>query len=367
MTEIACTNCRRPYPQEGLPYCCPTCGGLFDFTGPPAFDPAAIEPGQPGLWRYRHSLGLPPEAPVVYLGEGRTPLAWGETFGRRVAFKLEYQNPTGSFKDRGSAVLVSYAAAHGSRAVVEDSSGNAGASLAAYAARAGMTARVFVPEAAAGPKRRQIAAYGAEVVSVDGPRSNAAAAVQAAAKAGARYLSHAYLPFNLLGYATLAYELVEQLDGAPGTIVLPVGQGGLLLGVWRGCLALQAAGVIRQLPRLVGVQARACAPLWALAAYGPVGLGWVTEGQTLAEGVRVYRPLRGSEVLQAVQASGGQLLAVDEEALLPGRDALARQGFYIEPTSALVWEALQHLSDYPDPVAAVLTGAGLKYHETANQ
>ncbi len=230
--------------------------------------------------------------------------------------------------------MVSFLASRKVRAAVEDSSGNAGASFAAYAARAGIQARVFVPETASGPKRSQIEAYGAEVTPVPGPRSNAAQAVIQAAEKGTAYASHAYLPFNLPGYATVAYEIYEQLGQAPGTLVSPVGQGGLLLGASRGFAALKKAGLIRNLPRLVGVQARACAPLWALSSYGPDGLAWVTEAPTLAEGVRVRYPLRGDAVLKAVEESGGQFLVVDEADILPGRDQLARRGFYVEPTSA---------------------------------
>jgi threonine synthase len=291
MAEILCTNCRRAYPETGAPYRCLICGGLFDFSSAPEFESHNVDKDAPGIWRYRHALGLPNQAPVLYLGEGDTPLVWSRAFDREIAWKLEYANPTGSFKDRGSACLVSFLVSRGIKAALEDSSGNAGASFAAYAARADMQARVYIPDAASGPKRRQIEAYGAELVRIMGPRSNAAEAVRKAAEqAGAVYASHAYMPFNLMGYATLAYELVEQMPDPPGTVLLPVGQGGLLLGLARGFNALVNAGVIAKSPTLVGVQARACAPLWALASYGAEGLGWTTEGETLAEGVRVSLP-----------------------------------------------------------------------------
>lgn len=345
-----------------IPYCCPACGGLFDYAERLFYEARQVEAGQPGIWRYRHSFGLPEgRGAPVSLGEGNTPLVWAEAFGRQVAFKCEYLNPSGSFKDRGSALLISFLRGWGVKEVVEDSSGNAGASLAAYAARAEMRARVFVPEATAGPKLRQIEAYGAEVVRVSGPRSQAAEAARRAAEQGAVYASHAYLPFNLPGYATIAYEIVEQLGGAPGCVVSPAGQGGLLLGLGRGFEALAAAGVIAKIPLLVGVQARACAPLWALATYGPVGLSLVGEAQTLAEGIRVRYPLRGDTVLQTVERLGGMFLSVEEEAILPGRDQLSRRGFYVEPTSAVVWEALAQLAGRAaDPLVVILTGSGLK-------
>ena len=363
MPAIKCTNCGRPYPDQGLPYRCPVCLGTFDQADLPVYDLQLLEAtaNNPGIWRFLPLLGLEETAPQITLGEGNTPLVWSDFGERRVAFKLEFLNPTGAYKDRGSAVLASLLQSKGLRTAIEDSSGNAGASFAAYAARAGVQARIFVPDSASGPKRAQIGVYGAELVPVTGPRSNAAQAVQKAAEGGAVYASHAYLPQVLAGYATIAYELFQQLGSAPGTVVVPAGQGNLLLAIGRGFKILKNSGMISEIPRLVGVQARACAPLWAVYHYGIAGYGWVTEGETLAEGVRISTPLRGDAVLRMVEESQGTFLVVDEENIIPGRDQLAQRGFYVEPTSALVWNALQQLSvDAPEPLVAILTGSGLK-------
>ena len=175
------------------------------------------------------------------------------------------------------------------------------------------------------------------------------------------YASHAYLPFNLPGYATCAYEIVEQLGQAPSAIVIPAGQGGLLLGIGRGFQSLLKAGKIEKMPVVIGVQASACAPLAAYFAMGINGLNFVTEGETLAEGVRVRSPLRAEPVVKITDESGGRFVAVDEADILPGRDAMARLGFYVEPTSALVWQALHEtISELSDPVVAILTGSGYK-------
>ncbi len=364
MGEWICTNCKQSFPDEGVPYRCPTCGGVYDFATPISFDPDQVSPMglvDQGIWRYRHTFKLPDTAPNVYLGEGTTPLVWGDAFGRMVAFKLETLNPTGSYKDRGSAVLVSFLLARNVREAVEDSSGNAGASFAAYAAKAGIRSRIYIPDYAAGPKRIQIELAGAEVIRILGPRSNAADAVRRTAEQGSVYASHAYLPQGLAGYATIAYELVEQMETPPATILVPAGQGNLLLAIGRGFQALQSAGVIQQIPHLIGVQARACAPLWAVFNYGMAGYGWVTEGETLAEGVRIKNPVRGDAVMQIVADSQGQFVVVDEEEILAGRDYLSRQGLYVEPTAAIVWSALRQVADdAPDPIAVVLTGSGLK-------
>jgi threonine synthase len=171
------------------------------------------------------------------------------------------------------------------------------------------------------------------------------------------YGSHIYNPLGLAGNATAAFEIWEQLGRAPEAVLLPAGHGTLLLGLHRGFKALQAAGLIRTLPRLIGVQALACAPLWAVHAHGREGLAWVTEGETLAEGIRVVQPVRGDSVLAAVRESSGGLLAVEEEAIRPGHAALARLGLYVEPTGAVVWDALART---PGEVVVVLTSTGLK-------
>jgi threonine synthase len=361
MTDIRCTSCRRPYPEEGAPYHCPVCAGMYDHSALPVYERGKIDTSLPGIWRFWHTFGLPDRVPQVTLGEGNTPLVWRKAFGRDIAFKLEFLNPTGSYKDRGSAVLTSFLLARGVKTAVEDSSGNAGASFAAYAVTAGIQARVYVPDSASGPKRTQIERYGAEVVRIMGPRSNAAQAAARVVEQGAVYASHAYLPQVLAGYTTLAYELYEQMGDAPGTVVMPAGQGNLLLATARGFAALKSAGLIERMPQMVGVQAFACAPLWALYRYGAAGLGWVSEGETIAEGVRVRFPMRGDTVMQMIAEQNGLLVAVDEVDILPGRDQLARMGFYVEPTSAIVWNALQQIAaELLDPVAVVLTGSGLK-------
>jgi threonine synthase len=361
MIDIICTNCQRTYPELEVPYRCPNCGGIYDFKSFPDFDPERIDPNLPGIWRYRHTFNLPPQAATISLGEGNTPLVWDRVKGRDVAFKLEFLCPSGSFKDRGAALLVSFLKSRGVEAAVEDSSGNAGAAFAAYAARCGMKARVFIPDYASGPKRNQIEAYGAELTRILGPRSSTSEAVRRAADQGAIYASHAYLPHGIPGFATIAYELVDQIGAAPGSVIAPVGQGSLILGMGRGFEALRASGITAEIPKLVGVQTRACAPLWALFSYGPAGLGWVSEAPTVAEGIRIQHPVRGDAVFKMVESSKGLFMAVDEEEILPGQEQLARRGFFVEPTSAVTWSALSQLAgDLPEPIVVVLTGSGFK-------
>jgi threonine synthase len=359
---IFCSKCGFPFPKDGLPYRCPICSGLFDYQGTLYFNKDQIDSSQPGIWRYQHTFGFQPGIPPVSLAEGNTPLIWADVLGRRVAFKCEFLNPSGSFKDRGSTVITTLLASHAVTEAVEDSSGNAGASFAAYAARAGIKVQIFVPQSASGPKRRQIEAYGAELVPIPGSRSDVAYAVEKVAATGAIYASHAYMPFNLSGYATAAYEIVEQLGQMPGAVIVPAGQGGFLLGLSRGFEALRIDDSIHPVPKLIGVQARSCAPLWALFEAGGNIHGPVEEGATIAEGVRVSRPLRSDAVIAAVLASHGCMYAVKENEILPGYSALAHLGFYVEPTSAIVWSALVQMMDHlADPIVVILTGSGLKY------
>jgi len=342
--KFACVYCGQLYPDSGMPYKCPKCGGLYDYIEPFIYN----------------AQGSALQTDYVSLGEGNTPLISAKVFGREVYFKCEYLNPTGSFKDRGTATLVSFLVSRGVTDAIEDSSGNAGASFAAYAARAGIKARVYVPDSASGPKRRQIEMYGAELIPISGSRSQTSEVVIKAAEAGMVYASHAYLPFNLPGYAMCAYEIYEQLGRVPSAVILPAGQGGFLLGIARGFEALLRADKTQKLPMMIGVQASACRPLYALWKNGT--MEDVVESPTIAEGVSARWPVRAETVVEMTRRSGGKFACVDEAFILAGRDELAHLGFYVEPTSALVWHALEELiSSLLDPVVVVLTGSGLKY------
>jgi threonine synthase len=347
-----CVDCGLPYPETGVPYIC-ECGGVFGAPEGLFFDPARFAPGLPGIWAYRHSFGLPLSAPIISLGEGSTPLVEATYFSRQVYFKLEYTNPTGSYKDRLVAPIISLLISQRITEAVEDSSGNAGAAFAAYSARGGVQARVFVPESAVGPKLEQIRLYGAEVEVVPGPRAEAAKAVLRVVNNGSVYASHAYLPHGLAGVATIAYEITSELGRGPGTVIAPVGHGGLLLGLAWGFNALRTTGVIDTVPVLVGVQAENCSPLSSGSE--------VEISETIAGGISVANPVRAEELRSLQGQQDIRFLAVPENRILSGRDHLAGKGFYVEATSAVVLDGFrQALDDLPDPVAIILTGSGLK-------
>lgn len=356
-----CSNCGKEYPLERTPYQC-SCGGVYDFADFPAYQSDKIMWAEKSLWKYRSMFGLDDNAPIITLGEGNTPLVDLKYGGHPVLAKLEYQNPTGSYKDRGSAILVSFLASRGAKQVVEDSSGNAGASLAAYAARAGLKAKVFVPESASGPKRKQIEYYGAELALISGPRSEAAKAVREAAASGIPYASHAYMPFGLTGIATMAYEIAAALGKeGPGTIVAPVGHGGLLYGLMRGYEALRKAAEVKYEPYYVGVQAAGCAPVFEAFQNHEFTLREPLGSDTIAEGVRVKTPVRGVSILKRMNERKGCILQVTDEELHKAYKEIALKGFFVEPTSALVWATLKDIvGKVPDPIILILTGSGLK-------
>ncbi len=287
------------------------------------------------LWRYADSIPVSFEvAARVSMGEGWTPVVPAGPDLPGVMIKLEYATPTLSFKDRGAVVLIASALERGATQVIADSSGNAGAAIAAYASRAGIGCRVFVPERTSARKQAQIAAYGAAVESVPGDRSAAAAAAQAAVeRTGAVYASHVFDPVFLEGTKTFALELHDQLDELPGAVVLPVGNGTLLLGAAIGFGELQAAGRIDAAPALIGLQAERCAPLVP-------GAPAVDPSATAAEGIAIPAPPRAAEIREAVERTGGCLVAVPEEAILPAQRDLARRGMFVEPTAALTWAGL---------------------------
>jgi threonine synthase len=248
--------------------------------------------------------------------------------------------------------------------VADDSSGNAGASIAAYAGRAGMRADIFVPAYASPAKQAQISVYGARVRPIPGPRSNAKKAVLEAA-GEVTLASHAYHPGFLLGQQTVAWEVWEQLGRlVPDWYVVPVGQGVHLLGVWLGFRRLIRAGLTDRLPRIVGVQPALLAPV---AEAFEAGLETVPEaevrGHSVAEGMAIAKPVRGRRVLQALRETDGLCVTVEEDAILQGQRDLAHQGFYAEPTSAAAVAALPTVFDRAasdDIIVVPLTGSGLK-------
>ena len=311
-------------------------------------------------------------ANAVSLGEGNTPSvrlrALDELLGLEALYaKLEFMNPTGSFKDRGTAALMSVAKEFGAREVVEDSSGNAGASVAAYAARAGIAAHIFAPASAPAAKLSQISVYGATAHLIEGSRQAATdAAMDFATARGLVYASHNLSPFFLEGTKTFAYEIARQFDGRPPKhIVIPVGNGSLLIGAYKGFVELQRNGLIEAMPHLHAVQARAVMPLAAAFSDDsapPLSAG----GSTIAGGISVANPPRLKQSIDALRNTGGTAVAVSDADIARWHALLARkEGIFAEPTAAAAFAGLELLVKrgtirQSEPTLLPVTGFGLK-------
>ena len=303
-----------------------------------------------GLWRYRADLAI--RGDPVTLGEGATPIVSYQNH----RLKLEGIAPTGSFKDRGAATAITAARAAGARTVIEDSSGNAGTAIAAYAAAAGLRARIFAPDDIVASKARAIEALGAELIKVSGPRSAVTEAALAAAKE-AYDAGHARDDAFLEGTKTIAYELFEELGEQLHDVITPVGQGTILIGLAMGFADLVAAGRMERAPKLHGVQSEACAPLVRGAPIGRPAP--VVPQRSIADGIRIPEPTRAERSYAAVRYSGGRWIAVSEAAIERAWREAAAAGLLMEPTSAAVIAGARVLN-LPPGAVLIITGSGLK-------
>ena len=394
--RLRCTECAETYRDR---WRC-RCGAPLDFADPPVPSAPAPDPesfdARDGLWAFDDliAVGDDPRDRVT-LGEGMTPLvdadgeggpagnAGGEAAPWNAAFKLEYVFPTGSFKDRGATTTLTRARELGVERVVEDSSGNAGAAVATYAARAGIGAEIYVPAEVKESKLTAIRRAGADPVRIEGTRRDVTEACVATLGDGtggtdesggsgegeptgpAWYASHAWNPAFFEGTATVAYEIAVQRDwDAPDAVVTPLGHGTLFLGAYRGFRRLERAGWIDAVPRLYGAQAAGVAPI-VRALHGPEAADPEGAVNGAADGIQIAEPVRDREIRAAIDATGGDALAVTEAAAARELDRLHAAGFYTEPTCAVAPAALRTLRERgaigPDEdVVVPLTGSGLK-------
>ena len=353
------------------PRWCGDGGGYLNLSEGAGLKRTDIDTSRRSVWRYAKAIAVD-AAKAVTMGEGWTPLIATQFDGVPMMAKLEFMMPTGSFKDRGMTVMVSYLKQHGIDHVLEDSSGNAGAALAAYAARAGMRCRILVPETASFPKIAQMAATGADVVTIKGSRQDVAEAALRYARE-IFYASHNWQPFFVEGTKTLAFELWEQLGfRVPDNVIVPLGYGSNVLGCARGFAELRRSGEASTIPRLFGVQAANCAPLFAAFRAGSEELVPTAISATIAEGIASAKPTRVREVLRATRESGGGIVAVGEDEIVDALGALAKTGLYVEPTSAAAAAGLRQLRrtgeiSADETTVLVLTGSGLKAAERIGQ
>lgn len=367
MTKLCCCKCKAGYALEEPLWRCPRqgCGGLLDIRFEPAFPLGKIAGRKPCLWRYREAIPIKDDAHIVSFDEGFTPLINVSIEGKQILIKQEQLFSTGSYKDRGASVLISQVKALGIKRVVEDSSGNAGAAIAAYCANAGIECDIFVPETTSEGKLAQISLYGAHLHKIPGSREDTAAAVMLAADKN-YYSSHSWNPFFFHGTKTFAFEVCEQLDWrAPDTVILPVGNGTLLLGAWIGFNELKRAKVIAKIPTLIGVQSANCAPLYHAFKENLQEVPTITGEKTLAEGIAIASPIRGKQILDAVRNSNGHFITVTEEEIKEALLEMCGKGYYIEPTSASTIAGIKkylRLCNHRNEelIVSAFTGHGLK-------
>jgi len=323
-----------------------------------------IETRRRSVWRYQAALPAP-IADAVSLGEGCTPLVqrnWGQA---RPYFKLEWFNPTSSFKDRGAAVMVSWLRKQGVPKILEDSSGNGGAAIAALGAAAGMQVKILAPAYTPIAKVAQIRAFGAEVQLVEGPREESEyEAIRQSEQIF--YASHNWHPFFLQGTKSLAYEIWEDLNfTAPDNVIIPTGAGSNVLGCHIGFKELLAAGQIKKLPRIFVAQPLNCSPIDACFTAGVDTLTDRPVSPTIAEGTAIKRPVRLLENLQAIRETQGQTVALTEDQIRAAVRAMAAMGLYVEPTCASAAAAIDVLLERGaiqanETTVAIMTGTGLK-------
>lgn len=375
---MRCHSCGGEFPIGPLS-ACPDCGGILTIEYTKEFlreAGAVLKTGKRTcMWDYCAVMPPVDEAQVVTFREGGTPLVHsteiaGELEMPGLYFKDETKNPTGSFKDRSVSVCASMAKAFGCPGVVVSSSGNGGAATSAYGTKGGLDTIIFVPEKTPVGKVAQAIAYGGSVIKVKGNFSRSyRAAVEMAEKKNYMNVTTTFLsPFGLEGYKTIAYELYDQLGRSPDFILIPVGAGPVLYGVYKGFSELKRMGFVDKIPRLVCVQAKGCAP---------ISEAWMENRKVVScpnpdtVASAISDPLIGYErdgdiTVDAIMASGGYAVALEDEVILEaGRELARKEGLFAEASSAASLAALKELLakgviSTGDTCVCLITGHGLK-------
>ena len=323
------------------------------------------------LEKYRAYLPLTDATPMITLGEGGTPIVKSRTIGEKVGcadlyFKLEGCNPTGSFKDRGMVVAVAKAVEAGAVGLICASTGNTSASAAAYGAHTGVPTTVVVPKGKlARGKLVQAIAYGARILLIDGNFDDALGLVRSLTDRNPMALVNSVNPHRIQGQKTAAFEVVEDLDGAPDYLFIPVGNAGNITAYWLGFVEASSMGWAATRPKMMGFQAAGAAPI--------VRGEPVASPQTVASAIRVGRPASWEGAVRARDESGGTIGMVSDEDILEAYKLMARsEGIFCEPAAAAPVAGLMKLSEQGlhlkgKSVVCVVTGTGLKDPDTAEE
>jgi threonine synthase len=377
MYHLACVHCGARYPPDAVIYNCGRCGHLLEVRYPLEEIRVHREEWQKrplSVWRYRELL--PVAGSPVTLREGGTPLYALEQLGREMGLrslhaKHEGMNPSGSFKDRGMTVGVSMALQLGKRTVACASTGNTSASLAMYAAKAGIPSVVLLPagKVALG-KVAQALMHGARVIAIRGNFDRALEMVHELCLSHGLYLLNSVNPYRLEGQKTIGFEVLDQLGEVPDRIVLPVGNAGNISAVYKGLTELRDLGFIETLPRMTGVQAEGSAPVVRAIRDGLPQVIPEPSPETVATAIRIGAPVNAEKALTAIRKTGGTAVSVSDAEILAMQKALAsREGIGIEPASAASVAGVRRMAeegiiDRDERVVCVVTGHLLKDPET---
>lgn len=357
--RFKCSKCGREYQDSDLRWRC-ACGGSLSCKFTPVFTKEQIRDDRHSMWRYEGIYPLRYEDISITYEEGFTPLIQIRSEDCRIRVKMDQLMPTGSFKDRGTVMVVNYLKNHGVTMITEDSSGNAGASVAGYCALGGIPCEIYVPRGNSAGKLTQIRAYGASIYEIEGNREDVAVAAQ---EKSASYAGHNWHPLFIQGTKSLAYELWEQ-NGfkAPEQIVVSAGNGSTALGIYYGFRELFDNGQITRIPRLFVVQAEKCNPIYRTYKGLPLKERYES---TIAEGIALSQPNKVSQIITAVEESGGDILCVTEAEIRSALKELALRGIYAEPTSSAAYAGIRKLCREQvlkknDEVIMIISGNGLK-------
>ena len=381
MFHLECIVCGQRYGAEEVVYTCSRCGNLLDVK----YDYKLLEERlskvdlkrRPlSVWRYRELLPIKDEGKIVSLKEGGTKLHYcrrlGEALGLKSLYvKTEGDNPTGSFKDRGMTVGITKALEYGFKAVICASTGNTSASLAAYAAKAGITCIVLIPSGKiAYGKLAQAIVYGAKIVQVKGNFDDALRIVMELSLKGKFYLLNSVNPYRVEGQKTLAYEVADQLGRPPSFLVVPVGNAGNISAVWKGFKEYKRLGFAEATPKMMGIQAEGASPIAEAVKLGLSEIRPVEKPETVATAIRIGSPVNWRKALNAIRESGGTAETVSDREIVEAQKLLARlEGLFVEPASAASIAGLRKLVeqgaiDKDELVVCVATGHGLKDPDT---
>ncbi|MEY8599691.1 threonine synthase [Staphylococcus shinii] len=360
MDLYMCNVCKKTYEIKSEIWRC-TCGGLLNLIKSAQMI-GEIRASLPSLWRYHHSIPVnEKEWKDITMGEGYTAMIPIDD-GVNSYFKMDYMMPTASFKDRGAAVLISKAKELNVKRVIVDSSGNAGNAIAAYSRRAGLECDVYISDKTSPNKIKQLKAYNANIKKISGSREDVAKAAQkAVAESKDFYASHIFNPYFYEGTKTYAFETWEQLGFAPDVMVVPVGNGTLLLGIYIGFKELYEQNIINKIPKIIAIQSENCAPLSQAFNLGLSDYKNVKTKETLAEGIAIAEPLRASQILKAIRETEGDIYTVNENELKSAHQKLSDLGLFVEHTTAANYAGfLKYKKKRVETVVVPLCGSGLK-------